>query len=371
MDEVIDVLSRDARLDQGADSVQRFSGQSADLAHQGYLPGAFDVYIPVPEQHAPSVPSPSASVERSLCRPRPAHAPTRSRAREEKPMNAVRSRFGLALVLTLLAASVERTSHAEPTTQTFALLAGVPAQPAPAKPFADVSLEPTGIRFGSTTEAIAKLYDRWWNRRFVPLYRQANPGPKTRELDHRLATSKRLLRRVAHFDGVSTSFDKADFREEFAHDNRETMTWAKLTRTAPDGSSRPFTRRFFFFRDKLWKVYDEHDLGAGSPFGSTFAEAAQRVQTGLGAEAVRTRAPEGRWPSVVFDVGRERIRLLDLSGGRVAVVRFDEELARRVIDRRPPQVTEKAPVLDDSVKAVLREDDPLPAGLQQQPPANP
>src|SRR5262245_37286387 len=52
---------------------------------------------------------------------------------------------------------------------------------APAAP--TVALEVDGVAFGMSAEDVAKLYDRWWDKQFIPRYQKANPGPKTRELD--------------------------------------------------------------------------------------------------------------------------------------------------------------------------------------------
>lgn len=237
------------------------------------------------------------------------------------------------------------------------------AEAAPAA--ATVALEPDGVAFGMSADDVAKLYDRWWDKQFVPRYQKANPGPKTRELDFELAEKKKVLRRVAIFDGRTSSFDRSDFREEFAHGSDETMISAKLSRraataadekAAKDAKSISYTRRFFFFRDKLWKVYDEYRLDAASPFGADFKEATARVEANLGKTAKRTRGPDSQFETVTFDAGNTRVRVVKLPKDTVAIVRADSELAKEVLDRRAQH--EKAAAnpapLDDDIQAVIR-----------------
>lgn len=247
--------------------------------------------------------------------------------------------------------------------------AAPPAAAVPAAP--TVALEPDGVAFGMSADDVAKLYDRWWDKQFVSRYQKANPGPKTRELDFELAEKKKVLRRVAIFDGRTTSFDKAEFHEEFAHGSGETMIAAKLSRRttadAPfpvsagedkankDAKSVAYTRRFFFFQDKLWKVYDEYRLDAAGPFGADFKEATARVEATLGKTAKRTRGPESQFENVAFDAGNTRVRVVKLAADKVAIVRSDSALTKEVLDRRAQQATASASTgLDDDIQAVIR-----------------
>lgn len=242
----------------------------------------------------------------------------------------------------------------------FALAADAPLAGAttPSAP-APVALEADGVTFGMNAESVAKLYDRWWEKHFIPKYRKANPGPRTRELDFELAENKKVLRRVAIFDGRSTSFDKSDFRDEFAHGNGETMTSTKVVRRLPgtgEAKGVNYTRRFFFFQDKLWKVYDEYRLDPQGPFGADFKEATSRVEASVGAGAKRTRGPDSGSENVVFEAGNSRVRVVKLAANRIAIVRSDNALAKEVLDRRAQQakIAGEAPPLDEDIQAVIR-----------------
>jgi hypothetical protein len=230
-----------------------------------------------------------------------------------------------------------------------------------------VALEPDGVVFGMSAEDVAKLYDRWWDKQFVSRYQKANPGPKTRELDFELAEKKKVLRRIAIFDGRTTSFDKSEFREEFAHGSDETMISSKLSRRPPgeekavlvekstkDTKAIGYTRRFFFYQDKLWKVYDEYRLDESSLFGADFKDATARVEATLGKSAKRTRGPESQFENVVFDAGNMRVRVVKLAADKLAIVRSDSALTKEVLDRRAQQAKSVDTALDDDIQAVIR-----------------
>jgi hypothetical protein len=224
-----------------------------------------------------------------------------------------------------------------------------------AKPGTVFELEADGVAFGMTSDQVARLYDRWWDRHFVAKYRKANPGPKTRELDYQLEEQKKILRRTAPFDGRSTH-DKAEFREEFAHGNRESMTSTKVLRrgSGAEGKAVGYTRRFFYFQDKLWKIYDEYRLEPQGPLGADFKEATDRVVASLGPSAKRTRGATSQWETVTLDAGNSRVRVVKLAVDRVAVVRADNALTKAVLDGRIKNAPREEPALDEDTQAALR-----------------
>jgi hypothetical protein len=262
--------------------------------------------------------------------------------------------------------SATKSAAAKGSSKATAPGAGAAAEAAPTGP--TVALEPDGVAFGMSSDDVAKLYDRWWDKQFISRYQKANPGPKTRELDFELAEKKKVLRRIAIFDGRMTSFDKSEFREEFAHGSDETMTSAKLSRrVTTEKADKPefttkeakpvfYTRRFFFYRDKLWKVYDEYRLDAASPFGADFKDATARVEASLGKTAKRTRGPDSQFENVAFDAGNTRVRVLKLPKDAIAIVRSDTALTKEVLDRRAQQVAKagEPEALEDDIQAVIR-----------------
>jgi hypothetical protein len=146
------------------------------------------------------------------------------------------------------------------------------------------------------------------------------------------------------------------------------MTSAKVIRRTTDGKAemagkpakegKPvlYTRRFFFYRDKLWKIYDEYRLDASSPFGTDFKEATARVEASLGKTAKRTRGPDSQFENVTFDAGNTRVRVVKLPKDSIAIVRSDAALTKEVLDRRAQQVAKagEPAALDDDIQAVIR-----------------
>ena len=176
------------------------------------------------------------------------------RLRSEKcgiEMNSLTSLvFSISLVLPLAAVSAGVAGAAEPTAANGgAALAGVNAAGDAKAPLA---LEADGVEFGMSADQVARLYDRWWDRHFVAKYRKTNPGPKTQELDYQLEEQKKVLRHISKFDFKTTTYDKSEFHDEFAHGNGESMATTKVLRAGADGKAVSYTRRFFFFQDKLW-----------------------------------------------------------------------------------------------------------------------
>jgi len=275
---------------------------------------------------------------------------------------------GWALAADAPASGAAKAAVAKKSAPKGATKAPAPAAEAvPAAP--TVALEPDGVAFGMSADDVARLYDRWWDQQFITRYQKANPGPKTRELDFELAEKKKVLRRIAIFDGRMTSFDKADFHEEFGHGSDETMISSKLNRRAtPEAATKEavalaakepkpvaYTRRFFFYRDKLWKVYDEYKLDESGPFGADFKEATARVEASLGKTAKRTRGPDSQFENVAFDAGNTRVRVVKLPKEAIAIVRSDAALTKEVLDRRAQQAkTPDAAGLDDEIQAVIR-----------------
>jgi len=135
-----------------------------------------------------------------------------------------------------------------------------------------IGLSPEGLKFGMSLEAIAKLYDKVLDDEYLPLYKKAAPGPETEALDAEIKQRKAEVRRSrVEFGQVPTGVDQTSLKGEYSYANGESM--ARLT-------LRSGTERyFFFFNDRLWKVYDEHKLKKGSPLGEDYASAI-KVLTG-------------------------------------------------------------------------------------------
>jgi hypothetical protein len=141
-----------------------------------------------------------------------------------------------------------------------------PAPTGPAKMKGKLGLSPKGVAWGVALEQVAKIYDKTFDHEFVKLYKKAQPGTQMQALDSELADKKRLLRQhKIEFGVLPTGIDQTALKGEYSYGNKESMTRITL-RTG-------VTRNFFFFEDKLWKVYDEHKLRKGGPYGENWEEA--------------------------------------------------------------------------------------------------
>lgn len=222
-----------------------------------------------------------------------------------------------------------------------------------------ITIEPKGVEFGMTVEGLAKVYDRWWDEFYLPEYNKTNPGPKMKELDYQVEQRKALFRRVKAFEGYPDSFDKSALKGEFARSNGEAMTWAKLPAIAGKGATpgKPgLLRRFFFFKGRMWKMYDEYKLEQSSPYGADFDTAVKNVSSDLGRKGRRLDPSEGTVTkdSIEFDDGKTLLRLVNLDGGKVAVVRTDKVMATEVVKSREKLIVREESALDSEVQSVLR-----------------
>ncbi len=160
------------------------------------------------------------------------------------------------------------------------------AKAPPAKPgevTKKIRLSPRGLRFGMSNEQIAKLYDKVFEREFVPLYKRVQPGPRMEALDAELESKKARLRRsVIKFGATATGIDETPMTGEYSYKNDESMSRISL---------RSGTKRhFFFFADRLWKVYDERPLRKGSQLGKDFKTAVARLTKTMGVGPIMLAA---------------------------------------------------------------------------------
>ena len=129
-----------------------------------------------------------------------------------------------------------------------------------------IGISPKGLRWGLTLEGLAKLYDKVFEEEYLPLLRKAQPGNETLALEDEQKIKQGILRRGrVEFGDIPTGVDQSPLKGEYSYRNAESMATLRLR----SGTER----HFFFFSDKLWKVYDEHKLTKGGPLGENFEEA--------------------------------------------------------------------------------------------------
>ena len=138
-----------------------------------------------------------------------------------------------------------------------------------------VGLSPKGLHWGLTLEGIAKLYDKVFEDEYLPLLRKAQPGNDMLALEDEQKSKQGILRRGRiEFGNTPTGVDQSPLKGEYSYKNAESMATLRLR----SGTER----HFFFFSDKLWKVYDEHKLTKGGTLGENFEEATKILSKRFG-----------------------------------------------------------------------------------------
>src|SRR5436190_6961308 len=136
-------------------------------------------------------------------------------------------------------------------------------------------LSPKGLHWGLTLEGVAKIYDKVFEEEYLPLLRKAQPGQEMQGLEDEQKMRQGILRRGRiDFGNIPTGVDQSPLKGEYSYNNGESMATLRLR----SGTER----HFFFFSDKLWKVYDEHKLTKGGSLGENFAEAAKILSKRFG-----------------------------------------------------------------------------------------
>ncbi len=129
-----------------------------------------------------------------------------------------------------------------------------------------VGMPPKGLHWGLTLEGVARLYDKVFEDEYLPLLKKAEPGNEMTALEDEERNKQGILRRGRiEFGAIPTGVDQSALKGEYSYQNSESMASIRLR----SGTER----HFFFFSDKLWKVYDEHKLVKGGTLGENFAEA--------------------------------------------------------------------------------------------------
>jgi hypothetical protein len=212
----------------------------------------------------------------------------------------------------------------------------------------DFRLAPQGLKWGLGVRGIAKLYEKVFDRQFLPLYKKAQPGVETKALDAEVEDKKRLIRRnVVEFGTLPTGIDQTPLKGEYSYNNGESMTKVTLR----SGT----VRHFFFFDDKLWKIYDEHKLGKGGPLGESFEDAVKVLSKKLGAPPKKLAADsKGRIFEEAAWRGREmNIRAINRGADLVGIVYSDAGIEGNLSALRKNKPAEGT-ALDNDVSDALR-----------------
>ncbi|HEY3498001.1 MAG TPA: hypothetical protein VGK73_25050 [Polyangiaceae bacterium] len=216
------------------------------------------------------------------------------------------------------------------------------------------ALSPEGLKWNLGIEGVAKLYDKVFDDEYLPLYKKAAPGPETEALDAELKQRKAEVRRSKlEFGDTPTGVDQTALKGEYSYANGESM--GRLT-------LRSGTERyFFFFNDKLWKVYDEHKLKKGTPLGETYEGAVKVLAGKFGGQPKKApaNADKGQmFDESVWTTPDMVIRAID-RGNIIAVVYADRDVQENLASRRRNKPKDEMG-MDKDVMAALKSKEPPP-----------
>lgn len=207
-----------------------------------------------------------------------------------------------------------------------------------------------GLKFGMSLEQIAKLNDKELDGEFKKRFLAASPT-ETLGIDEELRDKKAAFRRGRiTFDDTPTGIDQSALKGEYSYGNKESLK-QQTKRTRDDGKEIP-ARNYFFFNDKLWKIYEEHQLGPKATLGENFDAALVKLSKVFGAAPVKLAADfqnDRPFDEALWRDGEKYIRAVD-RGNIVGLVFIDKSVQDSLGKLRPNKLVDQHE-LDKDVKA--------------------
>jgi len=216
-------------------------------------------------------------------------------------------------------------------------------------------IPPKGLKWGMSLEAVSKLYDKVIEDEMLPLFQKAQPGLELEALQEELKNKQGAIRRSrVDFGTTPTGIDQSALKGEYSYNNGEAIASITL---------RSGTKRyFFFFSDRLWKIYDEHKLKKGGNLGENFQEAAKVLGKRFNAEPklVRSDFDKGR----PFDEAEWRdpdkvIRAID-RGNTLGMVYAERRIHENLANYRKNKADTGPERLDSDVQAAMKKNEEPP-----------
>ena len=225
------------------------------------------------------------------------------------------------------------------------------AQPAVLKN--DIKISPERLHWGLTLQQVAKIYDDEFDAQYAPIYKRTDPGVEMTAIDSEVTDKKALIRRMRVDFGVTpTGVDQGALKGEYSYNNGESMTRTELA-----GGTQ---RYFFFFNDKLWKIYDEYKLG--SKLGTNWSAAVSALTELFGGPPKLTPADQTkRYDEAVWLTQGMHIRAVNREDQKiVAVVFADRSIQDDLASHRPNRLG-SPDAMDSQVRdATAHEPPPTP-----------
>ena len=207
-----------------------------------------------------------------------------------------------------------------------------------------------GLKFGMSLEQIAKLNDKDLDGEYKKKFLTVSPS-QTLQVEDELRDKKSVFRRSRiEFIDTPTGIDQSALKGEYSYGNKESL--ARMpARTREDGKELP-ARYYFFFDDKLWKIYEEYKLGPKSNLGADYAAAVAKLSKVFGAEPQKVAADYAKGQNFEESVWRDSekiIRAVD-RGDTLGIVFVERATQEGLAKLRTRQVVDQHE-LDKDVKA--------------------
>jgi hypothetical protein len=207
-----------------------------------------------------------------------------------------------------------------------------------------------GLKFGMSLEQIAKLNDKDIDAEYKKKFLAASPT-QTLAIEDEVRDKKAVFRRSRiDFLDTPTGIDQSALKGEYSYGNKESLA-RMLGRTRDDGKELP-ARNFFFFDDKLWKVYEEYKLGPKSNLGADFNQAVAKLTKVFGGPPQKVAADFKKGQSfdeAVWNDGEKVIRAID-RGDTLGMAFVDKKVHDNIAKYRTRQLEDQH-ALDKDVKA--------------------
>lgn len=219
-----------------------------------------------------------------------------------------------------------------------------------------IGLSPKPLRWRDTFVKLDKIYRAVFEKEFVPLYKKAPAGsPQMKALDAELEDKKGLLRRnKVDFGTLPTGFDNGPLKGEYSYGNGESITHV----TVRSGT----VRHFFFFKDRLWKIYDEHKLRKGGTYGENWEEALKILtkKFGVAPKLIEADYAKGlNFQEAHWTDGTTYIRAINREPV-LALVWADASIQTNLAKHRPNKLENPHKMDKDVLAATQKEPEPPP-----------
>lgn len=209
-----------------------------------------------------------------------------------------------------------------------------------------------GIKWGTSHAELTKQFTQTggviW-KDFDEKLAKARVGPEQSALEaEREQTKAAFTRSLVEFKDTPTGYDTTGIRSEYSYKNKESLMSIKR---------QGKTRFFFFFNDRLWKVYDEVPLADGGPLGKTYLEAVNKLNAQLNAQG-RVQSPNAahgiELTTVDWKDGASHLRAVDRSGDRLVGLAVEESSTYSNLAALRPNKPSDPNEIDPSITAVTQ-----------------